>query len=173
MAIINLVDRVLPGKESIRKDFNIFILSLGFFLLFMAFFTMGNIQVLHMKEFLKIMIKLYDELFPWSISFQTVILESAKNPNSTGYVEDFNGDGFISLSIVYAVAFFCDFFSASIIALLGVKATLCTGACAYAIFIASFFLLESWALYTASALMGVGSAMVWVSQVRGGGGKML
>ncbi len=51
----------LKSFEKSRNDFNIFVLSLSFFFLFAAFFTMGNVQ--------------------------TVILDSAQDKNSTGYVE--------------------------------------------------------------------------------------
>ncbi len=81
-------------------------------------------------------------------------------------MEDFNGDGYISLSIVYCVGFFMDFFTSSIIAFLGVKTTIILGACAYTLFIASFFFLKAWLLYCASALVGMGSALIWVAQVR-------
>ena len=40
-----LTSRFIPEDEVKRKDYNIFLLSIGFFLLFVAFFTMGNIQV--------------------------------------------------------------------------------------------------------------------------------
>ncbi len=92
-------------------------------------------------------------------------MENAKDPNSTGYVEDFNGDGYVSLAIVYAVGFFVDFVSASIIAFLGTKLTLILGSSTYALFIASFYALRAEILYFGSALLGIGAAMTWVSQV--------
>ena len=52
-----------------KMNLNVFLLGLAFLFLFTAFQTMGNIQ--------------------------QVIITNAKNESSSGYVEGFNGDGFI------------------------------------------------------------------------------
>ncbi len=87
--------------------------------------------------------------------------------NSTGYVEDFDGDGYISLSIVYAVSCFCDFIAPSVMAVLGLKASMVAASTTYSIFIATFYVLMEELLYAGSAVMGMGNALIWVSQVWG------
>ena len=93
------------------------------------------------------------------------MLENARDEESSGYIDGFNGDGYISLCIVYGVAFFCDFFAASTIAALGLKNSLLLGSVTYSLFIASFYALKTELLYTASALLGMGATLTWVSQV--------
>ena len=70
-------------------------MGLSFFMVFGSFFTMGNIQ--------------------------TVIIENAKDRDANGYVPGFDGDGYLSLSIVYAVSTVFDFLAPSISALLGLR----------------------------------------------------
>ncbi len=55
------------------------------------------------------------------VIFQTVIIENAKDPLSTGYVDNFEGDGYIASAVMYTVCFLVDFFTPSIIAFLGLK----------------------------------------------------
>ncbi len=50
-----------------------------------------------------------------------MIIENAKDPSSTGYVDDFEGDGYIASAVMYTVCFLVDFFTPSIIAFLGLK----------------------------------------------------
>ena len=59
------------------KNLNVFLLGLGFLLVFAAFQTMGNVQ--------------------------TVLLKSAADPHSSGFVPGFSGSGYVSLAVVYAV----------------------------------------------------------------------
>ncbi len=94
-----------------------------------------------------------------------MILESAQDPNSTGYVEGFEGDGYVSLSIVFAISFVCDFFTPTIVTFLGLKLALICGSSTVAVFIASFYFLNEGLLYAASAILGVGTAVIWVAQV--------
>ena len=63
-------------EEKTVKNLNVGLLGLAFMLVFTAFQTMGNVQ--------------------------TVILQSAQNKTSSGYVEGFTGDGYTSLAIIYA-----------------------------------------------------------------------
>ena len=53
------------------RNINVFLVGLAFLLVFTAFQTMSNLQ--------------------------TVVIDSAKNPNSTGYVEGFTGNSYVSL----------------------------------------------------------------------------
>jgi len=95
---------------------------------------------------------------------QTVILENAQNPNASGFVEGFEGDGYVSLAIVYAVSALADLFAPSIMAVLGMKVAICGASLVYASFIATFFALKEWLLYVGSGLMGWGSAIIWITQ---------
>ncbi len=134
-----LPKRLSEASERARKDTNIALMSASYFLVFGAFFTMGNIQ--------------------------TVIIENAKDRDATGYVPGFDGDGFISLSIVYAVSTVFDFLSPSIVAVLGIRVAIMSGGVMYALFDASFFALNEAMLYAASGLLGAGNAVLWIAQV--------
>ena len=96
---------------------------------------------------------------------QTVIIENAMDENSTGYVNGFDGDGYISLSITYAVSCACDFLAPSAMAVLGLKMSMVLASTTYALFIATFYALMKELLYAGSAVMGMGNALIWVSQV--------
>ncbi len=135
-----LPKRIAEASERRRKDVNIVLMSVSYFLVFGAFFTMGNIQ--------------------------TVIIENAKDRDATGYVPGFDGDGFISLSIVYAVSTVFDFLAPSIVAALGIRLAIMSAGLMYALFDASFFALNEGLLYAASGLLGAGNAVLWIGQVR-------
>ncbi len=94
-----------------------------------------------------------------------MVIENAQDPDSEGYVEGFTGDGYVSLSIVNALAAVTAVFAASIRACLGVKLTLVLGSATFAVFIATFYVLSTELLYVGSAIMGFGSALLWVCQV--------
>ena len=85
-------------EQSSIKVLNVGLLGLAFMLVFAAFQTMGNVQ--------------------------TVILDSAKNESSAGYVEGFTGDGFTSLAIVYAVFTFANWFAPPVVSFIGPRLTL-------------------------------------------------
>ena len=63
-------------EEQTVKNCNVGLLSLAFMLVFTAFRTVLNVQ--------------------------QVVLQSAQNKTSSGYVEGFTGDGYTSLAIIYA-----------------------------------------------------------------------
>ena len=85
-------------EESSVKVLNVGLLGLAFMLVFAAFQTMGNVQ--------------------------TVILDSAANKTSKGYVEGFTGDGFTSLAIVYSVFTFSNWFAPPVVSFIGPRLTL-------------------------------------------------
>ena len=99
-------------------------------------------------------------------------------------MEGFSGNGYTSLSIIYAVSAVFNWLAPSAIAVMGIKISigktkyrcsirrtlhkalfLVIGAVTYALFIASFFYLSNAMLYSASALIGVGAALIWTGQV--------
>jgi hypothetical protein len=85
------------------------ILGISFMFVFAAYQTMGNVE--------------------------TTILKCACNQNSTGYVEDFSGSGYTSLAIIYAVLAFSNWFTPSLLSLIGPKVALIIGGLAYVFFI--------------------------------------
>ena len=125
-------------QESTVKIWNVFFMGLAFMLVFAAFNTMGNVQ--------------------------TVILESATNRNSTGYEPGFSGNGFTSLAIVYAVFSVANWFAPPVVSKIGPRFTLILGGVCYACFIAQLMKPNNALLYSASALIGIGAAMIWVAQ---------
>ncbi len=125
-------------NPTVIKNANVFLLGLAFMLMFTAFQTMGNIQ--------------------------TTILNSARNPNSTGYVPGFDGVGYTSLAIIYGVFSASNWIAPSVVAVLGPRLTMFVGGLTYASFIAQFFQPNTYALYFLSALLGVGAAIIWTGQ---------
>ncbi|XP_046439312.1 UNC93-like protein MFSD11 [Daphnia pulex] len=76
----------------------------------------------------------------------------------------FIADGFTSLAIIYAVLSISNWISPSIISVIGPKWSMIVGGFFYSLYIGSFFLQQSWALYTCSALLGFGAALIWTGQ---------
>ena len=125
-------------KQSTVKNLNIFVLGLAFMLVFTAFNT---IQIV-----------------------QTVILDSAKNNASSGYIDGFTGDGYYSLAVLYAVFAIANWFAPPVVSKVGPRFTLVLGGICYALFIAQLIYPNDYMLYGASALLGFGAAMIWVAQ---------
>ena len=100
------------GGASVRttRNINVFLLGLAFMLMFTAFQTMGNVQ--------------------------TTILNSARNNQSDGYVEGFDGTGQTSLAIIYVFFAASNWIAPSVVAVLGPRITMGVGGLAYATFIA-------------------------------------
>ena len=92
------------------RNINVFLLGLAFMLMFTAFQTMGNVQ--------------------------TTILNSARNNQSDGYVEGFDGTGQTSLAIIYVFFAASNWIAPSVVAVLGPRITMGVGGLAYATFIA-------------------------------------
>lgn len=94
-----------------------------------------------------------------------MVIKNAQDVNSTGYVEDFEGDGYTSLAIIYTFSAAFNVFASPVIAFVGAKWTMVLGSLTYIGFVASFFYLNEILLYSSSALLGIGAAMLWPSQV--------
>ena len=71
-----------------------------------------------------------------------------------------------SLAIIYMVFTFANWFAPSIVAWLGPRVTMIVGAIAYAGFIAQLLILNVYLLYTMSAILGIGAALIWTAQVQ-------
>jgi len=120
------------------KQFNVFMLGLCFMMVFTGFNTMGGIQ--------------------------TLIFDSAKDKNSGGYVEGFTGEGYWSLATIYMVFTAANWIAPPIVNILGPRLTMIVGATTYGLFIAQLLVLNTILLYAASALLGVGAAIIWTAQ---------
>ena len=99
-----------PSAVRTTRNINVFLLGLAFMLMFTAFQTMGNVQ--------------------------TTILNSARNNQSEGYVEGFDGYGQTSLAIIYVFFAASNWIAPSVVAVLGPRITMGVGGLTYASFIA-------------------------------------
>jgi len=76
----------------------------------------------------------------------------------------FNGSGYISLAVIYAVFATTNWVAPSALSLMGAKATMLCGAVTYVAFVASFLWPQTWLLYLMSVLVGAGAALIWTAQ---------
>ena len=97
------------------------------------------------------------------IPIRTLIIDSAKNESSSGYVDGFNGDGSFSISICNVVLAIANFFALPILSKIGPRLTLILGGICYSFFIAQMVYPNDYMLYSASALAGFGIALLWVA----------
>jgi len=74
------------------------------------------------------------------------------------------GDGFISMSIVYAVFALSNFTAPAIVKLFGHKATMFVSGLTYLMYIITFLNPTPAFLYTASMVLGFGAAYIWTAQ---------
>ncbi|KRT85162.1 membrane transporter, partial [Oryctes borbonicus] len=77
---------------------------------------------------------------------------------------DFNGDGYTSLAIIYAVFAVLNWSAPSVISMIGPKFAMVFGAVTYVLFILSFLVPRTWLLYVASVVIGIGAPMIWTGQ---------
>ncbi|XP_075230897.1 UNC93-like protein MFSD11 [Lycorma delicatula] len=97
--------------------------------------------------------------FQTMANIQKTVLESIKKDT-----KDFTGDGYTSLAIIYVVFSVCNWLAPSVISLCGARLSMILGSITYALFIFSFLFPKTWLLYAASALMGLGAAIIWNGQ---------
>ena len=91
-------------------------------------------------------------------------LTGFKNPIEAGYVDGFNGDGYYSLAIIYAVFSIASWFAAPIVSKIGPRFTLILGGSCYVLFTAQIIYPNDILLYGFSAIVGFGAAMIWVAK---------
>jgi len=94
-------------------------------------------------------------------SIQTLVFDSAKNPEANGYVEGFSGNGLWSLAVVYTVKTVANIVTPTISAFLHHRLVLLIGGLTFVFFTSQLVILNTYALYLAAALAGVGNAMIW------------
>ncbi|CAL4072875.1 unnamed protein product [Meganyctiphanes norvegica] len=92
-------------------------------------------------------------------NMQQVVIKSIQHDDPT-----FQGSGYISLAVIYAVFATFNWLSPSCLSLMGPKLTMIIGGITYGLFIASFLWPQTWLLYTASILVGAGAALIWTGQ---------
>ncbi|KAF5294936.1 hypothetical protein FQR65_LT10649 [Abscondita terminalis] len=76
----------------------------------------------------------------------------------------FNGDGYTSMAIIYAVFAVFNWLAPSVISLGGPKVAMFYGAVTYLFFILTYLWPQTWLLYLASCIIGTGAAMIWTGQ---------
>ena len=94
--------------------------------------------------------------FQTSSFFQTTVLKDV------GLGSDL---GFNSLAIIYAVFSVANFLSPFIVEFTGPRLGMGLGGSVYCLFIATFLDPKEWSVLGASALLGVGAAILWTAQV--------
>ena len=85
-------------KEETVKNLNVGLLGISFLFVMTGFLTMSNIQ--------------------------PIVLDSARNETSDGFVPGFNGDGFISFAIVYIVFTFANLVAPAFVSVIGPRLTM-------------------------------------------------
>ena len=97
-------------------------------------------------------------------NIQTTIMDSAKNPDSKGYVPGFKGEGFTALAVIYASFSLFNWFAPSVVSILGPRITLVVGGVIYSLYIAQIIYPNIYLFYGGALLLGIGAAIIWTAQ---------
>uniref|UniRef100_U5EXR4 UNC93-like protein MFSD11 n=1 Tax=Corethrella appendiculata TaxID=1370023 RepID=U5EXR4_9DIPT len=92
-------------------------------------------------------------------NIEQTVIDSIKTDDPT-----FTGDGYTSLSIIYAVLSICNWLVPSIITKTGPRGAMVIGGTTYCLFMVSFLWPQGWLLYVCSAILGAGAALIWIGQ---------
>ncbi|XP_055616683.1 UNC93-like protein MFSD11 [Toxorhynchites rutilus septentrionalis] len=76
----------------------------------------------------------------------------------------FEGDGYTSLAVIYAMLSVANWLTPSVLSKIGPKVAMLLGAITYCVFIVTFMWPRTWLLYVASAVLGSGAALIWIGQ---------
>lgn len=76
----------------------------------------------------------------------------------------FEGDGYTSLAVIYALLSIANWITPSVLSKIGPKVAMLVGALTYCLFITAFLWPQTWLLYLASSILGVGAALIWTGQ---------
>ena len=106
----------------------------------------------------------YIYIFRVPTSIQKTVLFSAKQINSTSYIEGFNGDGYISNSLLYGSFAISNFFAPWVIGKIGPKYSMFLGTLGYTVYAAQMLYLSDILLYTCALVNGVGASLLWTGQ---------
>jgi len=128
------------------KLINVILLGLAFMLLFTAFQT-ASMSARFVTEAIKRELKADNS---------TNLTDSQINSRI--------GDGYISMSLLYAVFAMANFFSPSIVKICGHKASMFVSALSYLLYIVMYLFPSPAFMYTASVIIGIGAAVIWTAQ---------
>ncbi|XP_037042779.1 UNC93-like protein MFSD11 [Bradysia coprophila] len=76
----------------------------------------------------------------------------------------FKGDGYTSLAVIYGVLAICNWLAPSALSICGPRGAMFIGSITYCLFMVSFLWPQTWLLYAASGVLGVGAALIWTGQ---------
>ena len=93
-----------------------------------------------------------------------MIFKSATDPDSGGYVDGFNGDGFTCAAIIYAVFSVASWLAPSAVAIRGPKIAMVVAGITYAQYIAQLLWPNTYLLYISAVVIGLGAPVIWTSQ---------
>ena len=96
--------------------------------------------------------------------FRSPVTNVQANCPEENKVFGFTGNGYTSLSILYAVFAIASWLAPSLVAIFHSKWSMVIAAAVYVLFIASFLVPNTWLLYLLSALLGAGAAVIWTAQ---------
>lgn len=171
---------------------NVILLGLGFMLVFTAFQTTSMISKF-VTSSLKMETKnstAFDEIYTDQINDDEFMSEYTSEKNAS-IVQDFKynnpnttltndqivdeqikddivgtlyGDGYISLSLVYAVFSLANFLSPAVVKVFGHKATMFVSGLTYLMYICMFLTPTPIFMYVSSVILGFGAAFIWTAQ---------
>ncbi|XP_037943508.1 UNC93-like protein MFSD11 [Teleopsis dalmanni] len=95
----------------------------------------------------------------FTLTFIKTILDSIANDD-----ENFKGDGYTSLAVIYASFALCNWLAPSFISFTGPRTAMLLGALTYTLFMVIFLFPSTWLLYFASAILGAGASITWTGQ---------
>jgi len=120
------------------KKLNVFLLGLAFMFVFTGFNTMSGIQ--------------------------TLIFNSATNPDSGGFVPGFQGNGFIASAVIYGVFSIASWLAPSVVAWRGPRFAMFVAGLLYAQYIGQLLYPNTYMLYISAAIIGLGAPVIWTAQ---------
>lgn len=92
-------------------------------------------------------------------NIEQTVINSIKTDEPT-----FNGDGYTSLAVIYALLSISNWITPSVLSKIGPIIAMLLGAFTYCFFIITFLWPQTWLLYVASAVLGTGAAFIWTGQ---------
>ncbi|XP_034187756.1 UNC93-like protein MFSD11 [Osmia lignaria lignaria] len=113
------------------------------------------------RNFINVMVLSWGFMLVFT-AFQTMgniektVLQSIQKENP-----NFTGEAYTSFAIIYAVLATCNWLAPSYISMTGPRIAILTGACCYVFFIGTFLWPQDALLYSASAILGLGAALIW------------
>merc|ERR1719397_2278561 len=95
---------------------------------------------------------------------QTLIFNSATNPDSGGFVPGFQGNGFIASAVIYGVFSIASWLAPSVVAWRGPRFAMFVAGLLYAQYIGQLLYPNTYMLYISAAIIGLGAPVIWTAQ---------